>query len=213
MGFVPKPEHQAIGPRGEPCTPPRRSIARSGDAATSPSHVLGRSSDPPERSKRLLDGVRPTLSPRPSRSGSGTQVDVDGRGADGVSQDVEVTLGEFEQGGLEVLGAAPARTPAETPGPIPCAAAMSGVLPIVMALTSGPGKGRMELECERVAGASNRYRLFALEGDRRWEVLPPGATPPDSGAPWGWTRAEAISAGLLAGFSKRQVERALRRVQ
>jgi hypothetical protein len=43
------------------------------------------------------------------------------------------------------------------------------------ALTSGPGKGRMELECERVAGRSDRYPLFAIEGDERWEVLPPGA--------------------------------------
>ena len=88
---------------------------------------------------------------------------------------------------------------------------MSLALHILMTLTSGPGKGRMELECERVVGATDRYRLFALEGDQRWEVLPPGATPPDAGGPQGWTRAEAISAALLAGFSKRQVERALRK--
>ncbi len=74
-------------------------------------------------------------------------------------------------------------------------------------LTSGPGKGRMELECERVAG-QDRYRLFAIEGDERWEVLPPGAPPDAEGR--GWTREEAFSAAILAGFSKRQVERALR---
>jgi hypothetical protein len=76
-----------------------------------------------------------------------------------------------------------------------------------MTLTSGPGKGRMELECERVPG-HDRYRLFAREGDERWEVLPPGAPPDAEGR--GWARGEAISAAMLAGFSKRQVERALR---
>jgi hypothetical protein len=90
---------------------------------------------------------------------------------------------------------------------------MSLVLPILMTLSSGPGKGRMELECERVrvAGATDRYRLFALEGDRRWEVLPPGALPDTEGG--GWSRDEAFSAALLAGFSKRQVERALRHAE
>jgi hypothetical protein len=88
---------------------------------------------------------------------------------------------------------------------------MSLVLPILMTLSSGPGKGRMELECERVAGAINRYRLFALEGEQRWEVLPPGAPPDTEGV--GWTRDEALSAALLAGFSRRQIERALRHAE
>jgi hypothetical protein len=64
----------------------------------------------------------------------------------------------------------------------------------------------MRLECERVG--VGRYRLVAIEGERQWEVLPPGAPPDAEGA--GWTRAEAFSAALLAGFSKREVERALR---
>ena len=64
----------------------------------------------------------------------------------------------------------------------------------------------MRLECELVS--VGRYRLFAMEAGRRWEVLPPGAPPDAEG--FGWTRAEAFSAGLLAGFSKRHVERALR---
>ena len=67
----------------------------------------------------------------------------------------------------------------------------------------------MDLECERVAGRPNRYRVFAREGDQRWEVLPAGA--PLEAEARGWTRDQAISAALLAGFSKRQVERAIRK--
>ena len=86
---------------------------------------------------------------------------------------------------------------------------MSLPLPILLPLTSGSGKGRMDLECERVAGRPNRYRVFAREGDQRWEVLPAGA--PLEAEARGWTRDQAISAALLAGFSKRQVERAIRK--
>jgi hypothetical protein len=86
------------------------------------------------------------------------------------------------------------------------AGTMSLPLPIFFSLTPEPGKGRMELECESVTGG--RYRLFALESDHRWEVLPPGA-PPDSEV-GGWTREEVVSAAILAGFSKRQIERAMR---
>lgn len=62
----------------------------------------------------------------------------------------------------------------------------------------------MRLECER---EGDGYRLFGVEGESRWELLTPG-TPPNLVKRL-MTRQEAFSAALLAGFSKRQIERAL----
>lgn len=64
----------------------------------------------------------------------------------------------------------------------------------------------MRLECER---EEDGYRLFGVEGENRWQVLTPGTSPNLAGRPL--TRQEAFSAALLAGFSKRQIERALRK--
>ena len=66
----------------------------------------------------------------------------------------------------------------------------------------------MELEIERRRG---RYFVFVREGDRRWEVLPPGELA--AAERGGWRRNQAFSAALLAGFTKRQVERAFRRTE
>lgn len=82
------------------------------------------------------------------------------------------------------------------------------LLPILLPLTSGPGKARMDLVCELQDG---RYRLYAEEGAERWAVLPPGASP--EAETEGLTREQAMTAGFLAGFAKRKVERAIRKAE
>ena len=86
---------------------------------------------------------------------------------------------------------------------------MSLPLRILPLLTSGSSEGaRMRLECELRTG---KYFLFALEGRTRWAVLPPGADPRLEER--GLTRGEALKAALLAGFSDRETDRALRKAE
>jgi hypothetical protein len=62
----------------------------------------------------------------------------------------------------------------------------------------------MRLECER---KGDKYRLHAVEGGRRWALVPPG-TAADAQERW-LSHEDVVSAALLAGFSTRAVERAL----
>jgi hypothetical protein len=66
----------------------------------------------------------------------------------------------------------------------------------------------MKLECVVRGG---RYFLTAVETEERWPVLLPGAPPEAATA--GMTRAEALRAALLAGFSTREAERAVRKAE
>jgi hypothetical protein len=79
---------------------------------------------------------------------------------------------------------------------------------MLWSLASGRGKARMRLECEVRRG---RYRVFAVEEGARWLVLPPGAGP--EAEEEGLTREEALRAAVLAGFSLRAAQRAVRKAQ
>ncbi len=66
----------------------------------------------------------------------------------------------------------------------------------------------MQLECT-ITG--ERYFLFAQEGADRWPLLAPGADVDAERR--GMTRAAALRAALLAGFSTREAERAIAKAE
>ena len=82
---------------------------------------------------------------------------------------------------------------------------MSVPIRILLLLTSGSSsEGQVNLECEIQEG---RYFLHAVEAGEDWSVELPGRRGT------GLTRSEAMTAGLLAGFSQRTVEAAIRRAE
>jgi len=66
----------------------------------------------------------------------------------------------------------------------------------------------MKLECEVREG---RFFLFMRLGRERWPVLLPGDPP--RAIDVGYGRYDAVTAALLAGFSTKQAERALRKAE